>query len=121
MRLIVELLKVAAATSAKIRTRRLDSRGGWLNHLLDRSKRNVSLYPIDAHTHAIARRSECDHYRAAVSMSQAQTAGQNAFDDDFNFVLIEILIAQVLCSRTRAVHAGINVIKRWSIDYNLIR
>jgi len=55
-------------------------------------------------------------------MSQAQTAGQNAFDDDFNFALIEILIAQVLCSaRTRAVRAGINVIKRWSIDYNLIR
>jgi hypothetical protein len=36
-------------------------------------------------------------------MRQAQSTGEDTFDDDFQAVLIKILIAQVLCSASSRV------------------
>jgi hypothetical protein len=74
---------------------------------LDRSEGNISSDSINMDTHAIAGRGQSDHHGAAISMSQAQPTRQNAFDDKFNAVFIEILIVQVLCSALAARHAAL--------------
>src|SRR2546423_12376767 len=56
LRLIIQLLEVAAATAAKIWAGRLDALRRRLKDFNNRSERDISLYPIDAYSQTIAGR-----------------------------------------------------------------
>src|SRR6267378_6453061 len=82
--LVVHLLKVTTAATAKIWTGRLDAIRRWGNYLLDYRERNVPFHSIDANSQTISRGGQRHHDRAALSMGQSKSARQNSFNCDFH-------------------------------------
>src|ERR1043166_8068706 len=73
LRFIIQLLKIATATTAKVRARWRNPGRGRRNDFFYRSKRDISLHSIDTHPHPIAWRRQGDHHRLAICMSETET------------------------------------------------
>ena len=84
LRFISQLLKIAAATRAKIRTRRLDANSRRLDDLRDRGKGHLAAHPINSHTQYVAGSGQGDEQRSPFGMRQTDTTGQNTFDCHLN-------------------------------------
>ena len=117
---IAELLEIAAATAAKVRTGRLDSITPRLDYFSDRGKADVAFHPVDLDSQPIARGGQSDKYGAAVGMRKAEPARKDSFDDDFKVVLIEILVVKLSVQFLCSVRQHCSLQQR-SIHYNLIR
>src|SRR2546423_3556022 len=83
LRLIIELLEIAAAAAAKVWTRRLDPHRRGLDDFNYGSEGDLSLYAVDADAHPIARRGQRHQNGAAISVREAHSARQNSLDSNF--------------------------------------
>lgn len=80
LRRVIQLLKVAAATTAKVRTWWLNPNAGRCDNFLNRREGDIAFKSLNLHAQAIAGRRQSDKDRAAINVRKAQTSRQNAFD-----------------------------------------
>src|SRR6266404_1153249 len=71
--LIIQLLKVATATSAEVRTWRLNTDWRGFENLFDGSKCHLAAQAIDPHPHNVAGRGQRDEQGQSFRMRQAET------------------------------------------------
>jgi hypothetical protein len=81
--LIIELLKITSATTAKVWARWLNPVGRAFDHFHNRGESHIAFDAINSHTQAIARRRERDHHGAAIRVREPKSAGQDSFDENF--------------------------------------
>src|SRR5215207_1432965 len=77
-----KLLEVAAAATAEVRARRLDSHRRGRDDLFNGSKQDVALLSLDSHAHAISGRSKRNKHSLPNSMRQPQATGNYSFHFD---------------------------------------
>jgi len=74
LRFVTQLLKVATATAAKVRARRLNAGFGRRNYFFYRGKDHAPLHAVDANADKIAGGSQSDHHGAVICMSETEAA-----------------------------------------------
>jgi hypothetical protein len=85
------LLKVAAAATPEVWTGRLNAHGRSNEHFLYLCERDAPLCAFHFYTQTVARRGQPDQNRAAFGMSQANAAGKNTLDCDFEHFALRFL------------------------------
>jgi hypothetical protein len=80
LRLVVELLEVAAAAAPEVRAGRLDARGRGREDFDERGEEGLAARPLDADAEAVARRGEPDEDGLPVGVREPDPARQDALD-----------------------------------------